>query len=54
MKGALDGAAIAQMPQDFLTNQLALAVTVGREDHLIATLLGLAGSIAMSRACRLS
>ena len=52
---ALDGAAIAQMLQDFLADQLALAVAVGGEDHLIATLEGctdrlqLGGLVALGR-----
>src|SRR5262245_25555652 len=52
---ALDGAAIAQMLQDFLADQLALAVAVGCEDHLIATLedrtdrLQFGGLVALGR-----
>ena len=37
---ALHAAPIAQMCQDFLADQLALAVAVGGEDHLIATFEG--------------
>ena len=37
-KRALHSAAIAQVLQDFLANQLALAVAVGGENNLITTL----------------
>ena len=57
-QGALDGAAIAQVLQDLLADQLALAVAVGGEDHLVATLqrrgdrLQLGGLVALGRGLR--
>ena len=57
-QGALDGAAIAQVLQDFLADQLALAVAVGGEDDPITTLkrrgdrLQLGGLVALGRGLR--
>ena len=57
-QGALDGAAIAQVLQDFLADQLALAVAVGGEDHLVAPLergrdrLQLGGLVALGCGLR--